>query len=282
MSLMDLYFSKWLHPGESRSINVGSLHRSYVVHVPKQPAASAPLPVVLALHGATMNGAMMAWFTDLNRKADEAGFLAVYPNGTGRRSSLFWNGGNCCGWAMQNNIDDVAFINALLDELMKDYAIDTRQIFATGMSNGGIMVYRLAAELSHRIAAVAPVAGCMETAMGNLKRPVSLLHFHGTDDDFVPFKGGKGKKSITGTPFRSVEQSIEIWVKANGCPESPAVDVLSQDGDGMTVTRKTYGPGKDGAEVALIAIEGGGHTWPGKNRPPRFSATRHSTSRQMT
>jgi polyhydroxybutyrate depolymerase len=85
-----------------------------------------------------MNGPMMAWFSGLNRKADEAGFIAVYPNGTGTHSSFFWNGGNCCGSAAQNKVDDVAFISALLDELMRAYTVDAQRVYATGMSNGAI------------------------------------------------------------------------------------------------------------------------------------------------
>lgn len=270
MSLMNLYFSGWLHPGETRSINVGGLKRSYVVHVPKRHDKTSPMPVVLALHGATMNGPMMAWFTDLNHKADEAGFIAVYPNGTGKRSSLFFNGGNCCGSAVKENVDDVAFIDALLDDLVQNFPVEERRVYATGMSNGGLMAYRLAAELSGRIAAIAPVAGCMGIEIDDLKRPVSVLHFHGTEDEFIPFEGGKGPKSITGTHFRSAEQSIAIWVKANGCGETPAIDVLPKTGNELTVTLKKFGPGKDGAEVALVVIDGGGHTWPGKKSPAKI------------
>ena len=270
MSLTNLYFSGWLHPGESRSIDLGGLKRSYVVHVPKHHGENATVPVVLALHGATMNGPMMAWFTDLNHKADDAGFIAVYPNGTGKRSSLFWNGGKCCGSAVKENVDDVGFIDALLDDLMRSYPVDARRVYVTGMSNGGIMAYRLGAELSHRIAAIAPVAGSMGTEIISLHRPVSVLHFHGTKDEFLPFEGGKGPKSVTGTHFLSVDQSIGVWVKANGCDEPPRVELLSKSGDEMTVTRKTYGPGRDGAEVVLVAIEGGGHTWPGKKSPAKI------------
>jgi polyhydroxybutyrate depolymerase len=241
-----------------------------VVHVPKGHAEKTSMPVVLALHGATMNGPMMAWFTALNDKADEAGFLAVYPNGTGKRSSFFWNGGKCCGSAVKENVDDVAFIDALLDDLAEAYSVDARRVYATGMSNGAIMAYRLAAELSDRIAAIAPVAGCMGTEIGTLARPVSVLHFHGTKDEFVPFEGGKGPKSITGTNFLSVDQSVGMWVKANGCDGQPQVDVLSKEGDKMTVSRRSYGPGKDGAEVVLVVIEGGGHTWPGQKSPAKI------------
>src|SRR5258708_5630934 len=97
MSLASLAFSWCFHPGQSRSLAVGGLKRLYLVHAPKGHAPEKPMPVVVALHGATMNGPMMAWFSGLNKKADEAGFIAVYPNGTGTLSSFTWNGGNCCG-----------------------------------------------------------------------------------------------------------------------------------------------------------------------------------------
>jgi polyhydroxybutyrate depolymerase len=183
----DLYFSWWLRPGNVRTLIVDGLRRSYVVHTPKGHDLAKPLPVVLALHGATMNGPMMAWFSDLNRKSDKVGFLAVYPNGTGTRSSFFWNGGNRCGAAMENKVDDVAFVNALLDDLMRAFPVDARRVYATGMSNGAVMTYRLAAELSDRIAAVAPVAGSVGTEAVQPRRPLSVLHFHGTRDEFIPF-----------------------------------------------------------------------------------------------
>jgi polyhydroxybutyrate depolymerase len=267
MRLSDLYFSWWLRPGATRSIIVGGMTRSYLVHVPKDHAQKTPLPVVLALHGATMNGPMMAWFSGLNRLAEEAGFIAVYPNGTGTSSSFFWNGGNCCDSAAQNKVDDVAFINAVLDDLMRAYPVDAQRIYATGMSNGAIMAYRLASELSDRFAAIAPVSGSVGTDIIQPKGPVSVLHFHGTKDEYIPFTGGRGEKSITGTNFRSVDDSIQMWVMANGCDESPRADTLSQNDDETTVTRKTYANGNYGSEVVLVMIEGGGHTWPGRKSP---------------
>jgi polyhydroxybutyrate depolymerase len=209
-----------------------------------------------------MNGPMMAWFTGLNRKADEAGFMVVYPNGTGSHSSSFWNGGS--GPVAQAQVDDVAFIDALLDDLSRAYPVDARRVYATGRSNGAMMAYRLAAELSNRIAAVVPVSGAVGTEIGQPKRPVSILHLNGTRDEFIPFTGGRGAKSIFGTNYRPVEDSIRAWVKANDCDETPKVDVLAEGDDGMKVTRRTYGGGRDGAEVALEVIDGGGHTWPAK------------------
>ena len=168
---------------------------------------------------------------------------------------------------MQNAVDDVAFINALLDDVLGSYHVDIRRIYATGMSNGAVMAYRLASELSNRIAAIAPVSGSMGTEISQPNRPMSILHFHGTMDEYIPFFGGKGKRSITGTHYWPVDHSIRTWVKSNGCDENPKIELLSKSGDEMTVTRKTYAEGKDGTEVVLVVIEGGGHTWPGMRSP---------------
>ena len=209
----------------------------------------------------------------LNEKAGKERFITIYPNGTGWWGLILtWNGGNCCAYAMRNNVDDVGFTRALLDDLAKVATIDAKRVFATGMSNGGIMVYRLASELSDRIAAIAPVSGTMGAATCNPRRPVSVMHFHGTADEFVPFKGGRGSNTLTRTiNFFSVEHSINAWVKADGCSEKPAVtDMPKKIDDGTTVQRKTYGPGKDRAEVVLFIINGGGHAWPGRERGTMF------------
>ena len=260
---------KWFgHAGQRRTLTVGGLQRTYYVHVPAHVDPNTPIPAVVALHGATMNGPMMAWFTGLNQKADEAGFAVVYPDGTGSHSSYTWNGGNCCGPAMQNGVDDVGFIRALLDDLAQVVRVDPSRVYATGMSNGAVMAYRLASELSDRFAAIAPVAGPMGSEKCAPSRPVSVIHCHGTDDEYAPFVGGRGPKSIFGTNFFSVEHSIRAWVKTNGCNDVPAVeDLPDRENDGTSLTRKTFGGGTDGAEVVLVTIHGGGHTWPG--RPPR-------------
>ena len=267
-----------LEPGDhTRSVESDGRTRSYIVHLPPSCDGSKPLPVVLAFHGGGSNAKQMARFCGLNDKADEAGFIAVYPDGTGRfERMLTWNAGNCCGYAMRNNVDDVAFVRTLLDDLGSAAKIDEDRVYATGMSNGAMISYRLASELSDRIAAIAPVAGPMGTETCNPKRPVPVMHFHGTDDEFAAFQGGPGPKSISQIDFYSVEHSIEAWVKANGCPAKPTITKEpDRTDDGMTVTRKTYGPGGAGSEVILFIIEGGGHTWPG--REPRIERLGKST-----
>lgn len=267
-----------LGPGDhTRSVGCDGRTRSYIVHLPPAYDGSEPLPVVLAFHGGGSNAEQMARFSGLNHKADQAGFIAVYPNGTGRfERMLTWNAGNCCGYAMRNNVDDVGFVRALLDDLAGAAKIDDHRVYATGMSNGAIISYRLASELSDRIAAIAPVAGPMGTETCIPTRPVPVMHFHGTDDEFAAFHGGPGPKSISRTDFYSVEHSIQAWVKANGCPAEPTItEEPDKADDGTTVTRKTYGPGRAGSEVILFVIEGGGHTWPG--REPRIQRLGKST-----
>ena len=183
-----------LGPGDhTRTLMMGEQKRTYLVHVPKGYDPKKPTPVVLALHGAAMNGPMMVWFSGLNKKSDEAGFIVVYPSGTGTGPFLTWNAGGFKGKMAEGKADDVAFIGKLLDDLGTVVKVDEKRVYACGMSNGGMMCYRLAAELSDRIAAIAPVAGTIAIEESKPKRPVPVIHFHGTKDTLVPFEMAKGK-----------------------------------------------------------------------------------------
>lgn len=247
-----------LRPGNhTRTVEVGGRKRTYHVHVPRSYDPKKPAPVVLAFHGALTNGLMMKFFCGLDATSDKHGFLAVYPNGTGsNRTNLVWNSGGFKGKGL-SPADDVAFVAALLDDLARVATLDRKRVYATGISNGAMMSYRLGAELSDRIAAIAPVAGLLAVPRFEPKRPVSVLHFHGTRDTFVP--------------FGSVENSIMAWVKADGCSTRPTTtEVADGKKDGLKVVRKVYGGGKDGTEVVLYVIEGGGHTWPGRKAPLKF------------
>ena len=260
----------------ARTVEVEGMRRTYLVHVPPRYDPATPTPVVLAFHGGGANADSMVAFSGLNEKADDAGFIAVYPAGSGRLPRMLtFNAGNCCGHAATNDVDDVAYTRALLDDLAAVANVDQRRVFATGMSNGAMMTYRLASELSDRIAAIAPIGGPMGTEDCRPERPVPVMHFHGDADEFAPFGGGKGR-GPSGTDFHSVEHSIDAWVAANGCDETPTTTRLAdREDDGTTVRQVRYGSGRDGAEVVLVVIEGGGHTWPG--REPRLRSLGIST-----
>lgn len=255
------------HP---RQLTIGSQERTYLVHIPKGYDSQKPTPVVLALHGTAMTGPMMVWYSGLNKTSDKAGFIVVYPSSLGIGGLSYWNAGGLRGMLANGQPDDVAFIRKLLDDLGTVVNVDQQRVFACGMSNGGMMCYRLAAELSDRIAAIAPVAGTVCLDESKPLRPVPVIHFHGTKDKIVPFEVKEGK-SQPFMKFLGVEDSIQTWVKLNGCKESATPVLLTKDADEMRTTRKTYGGGKNESEVVLIAIEDGGHTWPGQKSPVFFT-----------
>jgi polyhydroxybutyrate depolymerase len=269
----------------ARTLTVGGLKRTYLVHVPNSYDGNKPYPIVLGFHGGGSDAKQLVFYSGLNETADKENFIAVYPNGTGETIQGYgifsWNGGSRQPGGTDLNlakVDDVEFTKALLNDLATGVRMDEKRIYATGLSAGGIMVYRLASELSDRIAAIAPIAGPLGTEKINPQRPVSVIHFHGTKDEAVPFAGGKGKLDQSGTNFYSVEYSIQSWVKANGCKTQPIVEALpDKANDGTKVIRKTYGGGKENSQVVLIEIEGGGHTWPGRETLPGFEILGQST-----
>ncbi|HEY5314064.1 MAG TPA: PHB depolymerase family esterase [Pirellulales bacterium] len=260
MTLLTLAADAPLAAGDHvRHLQVEGFDRTYLVHIPPQYDPQKPTSVVLAFHGAFNNGTIMMLFSGLNRKADKAGFIAVYPEGTGKGPLLFFNPNRKPrkGWP-----SDVRFTDKLLDDLATIVTVDPKRVFATGISNGGMMCYRLAADLSQRIAAIAPVSGAMTFTDCQPDRPVSIIHFHGTADPLVPLEGKQG--AILN--FRPVDETMQAWARLDGCPSVPKIESLPDKADdGTRVTRTTYGPGKEGSEVVLYTIENGGHSWPGRN-----------------
>ena len=159
--------------------------------------------------------------------------------------------------------DDVAFLNQMLDQLALKYSVDTRRIYATGLSDGGFMALRVGCNMADRVAAIAAVGAAMPKTMICLPaRPVPALFINGTDDPIVPDNGGTYK------PGRfhvlSAEDSAKTWAKFDRCEEKPAQDKLPSSEKGGKETKTfTYSACKDNAQVALYSVKGGGNTWPG-------------------
>ncbi len=244
--------------------------RSYVLHVPAaRPAAD--WPVVINFHGGGGHAKAQQRYSHMDMVADRERFLVVYPNGTGAFGNrlLTWNAGSCCGWARKNDVDDVGFTRALVEDLARRTPIDRARIYATGLSNGAMMSYRLAVEAPDLVAAIAPVAGAMVCVPFKAGRPISILHIHSIDDPRALYAGGLGPPF----PFTnarvlhpSVEDTISHWVEFDGCAPQPRVEPPRQ-GSGRSVkhaaTLIAYAPCKDGTEVALWKLAGSGHVWPG-------------------
>lgn len=261
-----------MSPGTHKlRVTVDSGERVAICYVPTTPLKRN---VLLALHGAGTCAEAMVDFSGLNEVADREGWVLVYPNGSGRTpEARTWNARPDCGYAGRKNINDVGFVNQLLNELTNRLAAP--RFFATGMSNGGMMCYRLANELPHRIFGIAPVAGVMPVAPAPTGPAVSVLHLHGTLDEFVPFKGGRGKQNQLREPMLSALESVEAWARRNGCERAiPDRRQLYQvASDGTSVEFCDFGVGRRATRVQLYKIEGGGHTWPGRPSDMQFLGT---------
>lgn len=253
-------------PGTYRyTLRHDGLEREYLVHVPRAYDAARPMPVVFAFHG---GGGHMAYMAGpaygLVPKAEREGFIAVFPNGySGLPGGRFatWNAGACCGDARDRAIDDVGYVRRVHADVARRLNVDRRRVFAAGMSNGGMMSYRLACEAADLFRAVASVAGTDVTRGCTPSRPVPVLHIHALDDTHVLYGGGAGPDAFRDrtkvTDFPSVPATFAKWSRIDGC----------------AAPRRTWGtpgawcevsaPCGGGTTVQLCTTRTGGHTWPG-------------------
>jgi len=239
------------------SLRVNDLERTYLLHVPAGLFPDQPSPLLLVFHGYRNNAETARLISGFNRIADDEHFIVAYPNGTGyAANSLSWNGGRCCFYARDNNIDDVGFTRQMIADIESFIRIDPKRIYATGMSNGGIFSYRLACEMSDTFAAVAPVAGSLLYEPCQPEQPISIIHVHGLEDTIVPYDGNGAPPELSDVGFTPVEVGITFWAEQNGCPTSALVE---QDG---TITHSKYSPCRNNTAVELYAVAGTGHTWP--------------------
>lgn len=258
-------------PGDyTVALRHNGLERRYMVHVPASYDATKPAAVLLVLHGG--GGNMEYQANDarygLISKSDSAGFIAVFPNGTSRmKRGMFatWNAGNCCAHARDANVDDVGFIREVVEDVSRRWNVDRGRIHASGMSNGGLMAYRLACEASDLFTAIAAVAGTDNTRQCSPGHPVSVLHIHAKNDTHVLFNGGAGPDTgnlSAVTDFTSVPATISKWVGLDGCPTVPK-RVLDKPGAYCDL----YAPCRGDTRVQLCVTESGGHSWPGGTKP---------------
>jgi len=259
-------------PGDHRfTLWHDGLQRMYLVHVPANYQPGRATPVLFAFHGGGGNMDYQAndAYYGLIGKSEREGFIAVFPNGYSRLPGgrfATWNAGACCGAARDRNVDDVGFVRELFARLQRQLNVDRSRVYATGMSNGGLMAYRLACELPEVFSAVAPVAGTDNTLSCNPARPVSVLHIHARNDTHVLFEGGAGPDAVAAskiTDFSSVPATINKWTRLNGCSAAAPRRVLEKPGAWCDL----HAPCRGGAQVQLCVTEAGGHSWPGGHKP---------------
>jgi polyhydroxybutyrate depolymerase len=240
----DNLFVELEHDGEDRS---------YWLYIPSSyDAEASPAPLVFNFHGFSSNAFQQRGYSDMNRVAEEKGFIVCYPNGIGSA----WN----VNWAFGSTADDIGFTSVMIDRLLSEYNIAPGKVYACGMSNGGFFSYWLACNLADRIAAVASVTGSFSPAMledCNPSRQVPIMEVHGTADPIVPYNGLFG----TAVP---VDEVIDFWIDHNMCDtdfEAIEVPDINPD-DGSTVSIEYYQNCENDTEILLARVIDGGHTWP--------------------
>ncbi len=250
-------------PGDYEiDLHVDGTRREFRVHLPPCYDHCRPLPVILAFHGMSANAKLLQRFVELDMAADKYGYITVYPDGTGVGPLKGFKAGSSQGKRESRKPDDVIFTHALLDQLERTLCIDHRRIYATGLSNGAMMCYRLAVEMPQRIAAIAPVSGALGRGVCLPSCPISVMHFHGTCDDVLPFCGPH-EKGLFAQDYHPVPCTIKFFAKAAGCSDNADVEEqLNAVDDGTTVVTTSYSNPETGIEVVLVKICGGGHQWP--------------------
>lgn len=245
------------------------LTRTYHVHLPPGHRPDKSVPLVLALHGRGGSGLQMDDFTNnqLTREGDRRGWVVVFPEGIERG----WNDGRDPESEValrRSGVDDVGFLRNLIERLRIDFGIDQKRVYATGISNGGFMSIRLAIDLSDRIAAIGAVTSCLGTGHQRLEplAPVGVLVMNGTEDPLVPYEGGRVETfgQDRGSVL-STDETIRWWVAKMSCGSEPDWRALPDQAklDGTRTEVETYSECRNGVQVVLYRIEGGGHTWPG-------------------
>lgn len=241
---------------------IGPDDRFAEVVVPFSYTGTVALPVVFLLHGFGANASMQDFLFKFGGRVNDDEFILVLPNGTPNESGQpHWNATDACCDFYDEQVDDVAYLTGLLDELEERFRVDSNRVYFTGHSNGGYMSYRMACEIPERIAGILPLAGAtwLDDATCGATSGVAVLHVHGDEDPDVLYDGD--------VDYPSAQASVEVWAERGGCDitastEGWRLDLLNTiDGAETHVRNYTDGCGC-GTDATLWTIEGGSHVPP--------------------
>ena len=248
---------------EERVIEHEGLERSFLIYVPTNIKENAPL--VVAIHGYTSSAKTLMGYSGINQIADKEGFLVAYPQGTkDSRDNNFFNVGY--EFHSDSKVNDVNFIREIVLNLTKDYKLNSKRVFATGMSNGGDMSYLLACTSSDLFTAVAPVAGVMmkDTLENcNPEKKIPIFEIHGTKDSISKFEGDMNNEDKWGA-YYDLPCTIEFWLNKHALNEKETIQLENKNTeDGTTITFERYWSDESQREVWFYIVNDGNHTLPG-------------------
>jgi polyhydroxybutyrate depolymerase len=242
-------------------MTVDGRSRTYLLNLPPCYYDTQNLSLVIVLHGFGGSASQAERDYGVTEKGNAGGFIVVYPEGitsNGAAHLRSWNTGACCGPAQTNNVDDIHYISLLIDKMIAEYKVNPKKVYVAGMSNGAMMAYTLACDLSNKIAAITSVSGTlMRSSPCNPLRAVPILHIHSILDTMVPYYGGRG---LGGYNFTPIDSTMSTWVRLNSC-EAPVVTNYN----GFTFTG--WKDHSSTTAINLYLTQDGGHSWPGGEKP---------------
>jgi len=252
----------------STSVTYNQSERTFLLHVPPDYSSKASLPLVIVLHGAFSTGSQTERETGFSSLADSEKFLVAYPEGIGI-FGLFqhWNAGHCCGKAASSQVDDVSFVAEVINVVRRKFAVDPARIYMAGMSNGGMLTYRFAAERTSDLAAAAVVSAAIGSTAGNgmlpwrlqqPEKPFPIIGFHGLSDETIPFNAVTPPPANGKRRFLPVTDAIDFWQNSNGCEATP-VSSISNNGTAQHLAWKNC---QDGSSLEFFLLKEWGHQWP--------------------
>lgn len=253
------------------SLRVDGQKRSYIAYLPDNLTSRNDWPVLIAYHPGLATADYMERTTEFHRLPDSEQFVVVYPDGFRRT----WNAGECCGAAMRRNVDDLAFFEAMMDDLAQQTEGRIRpRAYVTGFSNGAIFAYHLACEMPERVAAIAPFASAYQ--FNNCDSGVvPVMHIHGTHDISAPVEGGSsGIKSFDQRIQAAADDTVARMAEHNSCSSRPA---RSEDSPFLKTACQVTDC--NGVELKLCVVENLGHTWPGAAAADNFLGRKFGPAR---
>jgi polyhydroxybutyrate depolymerase len=248
-------FSHHAFAGEAQvhQLLIDGNNREYIEYRPANINHSTPVPLVIVLHGGFGSDSQAEKSYGWDELADRQGFIVAYPNGLSRS----WNAGNCCGPAAKDKVDDLGFLTSVIKDISHNENFDSKKVYMTGMSNGGVLAYRYACEGGFPIAAIGPVAGGLSSGCEN-PHALSVIEIHGLADQHIPIDGGYGSKGVAKVDWLPLHQTLDKFRRVGNCQAA----VSHQNG----VVETSLSACASGNEVELITIAGAGHQWPGGGR----------------
>ena len=235
---------------EAKDIVHNGINREYILYIPHSYDGTSSIPLVLNFHGFGDSASNYFQNVDMRSVADSNTFILVYPQGTCIDGYSHWN--PCpIGGDNKSTVDDLGFIEALINEVSLEYNVDMKRVYAVGYSNGSMMTYGLANYKSNLIAAVASVSGAMLDCKGGTSHPMPVVHFHGTSDGVLPYNGNN--------VYNSVQSTLNYWINFNNTTTSPTVTSINV-GD-IKIEHYVYDQGNNSVSVEHYKYIGGGHAW---------------------